>query len=76
MTIGLHWANNLGNSALVGTDMDVLPSLAPLIIEDASFNLVLGATVFGAILTFVLLETLVRRREQFGKGSVRTPESH
>ena len=62
MAIGLHWANNLGNSVLVGTDMDVLPSLAPVIIEHPSFNLVLGVTLFGALLTFVLLEALIRRR--------------
>jgi hypothetical protein len=60
-------------SLLVGTGMDVVPSLAPLIIEDPSFNLVLGVTVFGAILTFVPLETLVRRRERFGKGSIQYP---
>jgi len=60
--IGLHWANNLGNSVLVGTDMDVLPTLAPVIIEDPSFSLVLVMTVFGALLTFVLLEALIRGR--------------
>jgi len=62
--IGLHWANNLGNSLLVGTNMDVLPTLAPVIIEDPSFSLVLGMTIFCALLTFVLLEALIRRRER------------
>ena len=60
MAIGLHWANNLGNTVLVGTDFDVLPSLAPVIIEHPSFALVLGVTVFGALLTALLLETLLR----------------
>ncbi len=62
--IGLHWANNFSNSVLIGTDMDVLPSLAPVIIEDPSFKLVLGVTLFGALLTFVLLEALIRRDER------------
>ena len=65
--IGLHWANNLGNSVLVGTDMDILPSLAPVIIEQPSFNLVLGVTVFSAILTFVVLQALIRARERRGQ---------
>jgi membrane protease YdiL (CAAX protease family) len=67
--IGLHWANNLGNSVLVGTDMDVLPSLAPVIIEEPSFNMVLGVTIFGALLTLVLLEALIRTGEGEGKSS-------
>jgi membrane protease YdiL (CAAX protease family) len=62
--IGLHWANNLGNSVLVGTDIDVIPSLAPVIIERPSFGLALGVTVFGAVLTFVVLEALIRRQER------------
>ncbi len=60
--IGLHWANNLGNSVLVGTDIDVIPSLAPVIIERPSFGLALGITAFGAVLTFVVLEVLIRRQ--------------
>jgi membrane protease YdiL (CAAX protease family) len=63
MAIGLHWANNLGNSVLVGTDMDVLPSLAPVIIEQPSFGLVLGLTVFSTLLTFLWLQALIRRSE-------------
>lgn len=62
MAIGLHWANNLGNTVLVGTDFDVLRSLALVIIEHPSFDLVLWVTLFGALLTFVLLEALIRRR--------------
>ena len=62
--IGLHWANNLGNSVLVGTDMDVLPSLAPVIIEQPSFEVILGVTVFGALLTLVLLEAWIRGRAE------------
>ena len=71
MAIGLHWANNLGNSVLIGTDIDVLPSLAPVIIEDPSFDLVLWVTGFSALLTFVLLEALIRRSEKIGLQDLR-----
>jgi hypothetical protein len=67
-----HWEHCCFGSPLVGIDFEVVPSLAPLIIEDPSFNLVVGVTVFGAILTFVLLETLVRMRERFGNGSIQS----
>ncbi|NEX22046.1 CPBP family intramembrane metalloprotease [Thiorhodococcus mannitoliphagus] len=68
MAIGLHWANNLGNSVLVGTEIDVIPSLAPVIIEHPSSGLVLGVTVFNALMTFVILEALIRGG---GKGRMR-----
>jgi len=36
MSIDLHWANNLGSSVLIGTDVDVIPSMAPVISNSAS----------------------------------------
>jgi hypothetical protein len=42
----------------------VIPSLAPVIIERPSFGLALGVTVFGAVLSFVVLEALIRRQER------------
>jgi len=49
----------------------VLPSLAPVIIEDPSFDLVLWVTGFSAFLTFVLLEALIRRSEKIGLQHIR-----
>lgn len=61
--IGLHWANNLSNVILVGTDIDVIPSLAPVIINKPSLAVVTGVTIVSSLLTFVLLEGIVRMRE-------------
>lgn len=67
MTIGLHWANNLGNAVLIGTDVDVIPSLAPVIISKPSFELVTVVTLCSSFMIFVILEFLIRKREKASK---------
>lgn len=66
MAIGLHWANNLGNSILIGTDVDVLPSLAPIIIHNPSLEVVTGVTLVSSLFIFFILEVLIRKRAKPG----------
>ena len=47
----------------------MVPSLAPVIIEHPSFDLVLWVTAFSAALTFVLLEALIPRQVGWNKRS-------
>jgi hypothetical protein len=64
MAMGLHFANNLGNAIFIGSDIDILPSLAPVIISKPSLEVVTGVTLFSSLLMFVILEFLIRRKEK------------
>lgn len=49
---------------MVNPIIDVVPTLAPVIISKPSLKVVTIVTLFGAALTTVILEILIRRREK------------
>lgn len=63
MAMGLHFANNFGNAILIGTDIDIVPTLAPVIVSKPSLQVVTGVTLFSSLLIAIILEILIRRQE-------------
>ena len=62
VTIGLHWANNLGNMVLVGTDIDSLPTVAPIVVSQPTFEMATAMTLVSTALIFAIMEFLLRKK--------------
>jgi membrane protease YdiL (CAAX protease family) len=60
VAIGLHWANNLGNMVLVGTDIDSLPTVAPIVVSQPTYEMATIMVLVSTVLIFAIMEFLLR----------------
>jgi membrane protease YdiL (CAAX protease family) len=74
LAIGLHWNNNLMGLLLLGTQGDVLKSVAPMQFEAPGLALTIVLTVAQAVVTVAILVPLIARRDKRAAASSRTAD--